>query len=229
MAHKKGVGSTENGRDSKSKRLGVKLFGGQWAHAGNILVRQRGTEFHAGNNVYMGKDHSLHAAIDGKVMFKTGRLDRTFVHILPEGATTTAGPKAFTQASSAKKTTAPMAAAPTKTSAPAAKAAAPTVAPSAPAAGSGGSLGGKKVKQDDLKIIEGIGPKIADLFIEAGIDTWEKLANTPSTKLKDILMEAGPRYQMHDPTTWPKQARLAADGKWDELQTLQDQLDAGKA
>ena len=59
MAHKKGVGSTDNGRDSKSKRLGVKLFGGQHARAGNIIVRQRGTKYHAGENVYLGKDFSL--------------------------------------------------------------------------------------------------------------------------------------------------------------------------
>jgi large subunit ribosomal protein L27 len=64
MAHKKGVGSTDNGRDSKSKRLGVKLFGGQFAKAGNIIVRQRGTKYHPGENVYMGKDFTLHARIE---------------------------------------------------------------------------------------------------------------------------------------------------------------------
>ena len=67
MAHKKGVGSTDNGRDSKSKRLGVKLFGGQSARAGNIIVRQRGTRFHAGDNVGMGRDFTLHALIDGTI------------------------------------------------------------------------------------------------------------------------------------------------------------------
>jgi len=83
MAHKKGVGSTDNGRDSNSKRLGVKLFGGQMAVAGNILVRQRGTRFHAGENVYMGKDHTLHAKVDGRVVFTKKRLNRTFVSIDP--------------------------------------------------------------------------------------------------------------------------------------------------
>ncbi|MBK8195676.1 MAG: 50S ribosomal protein L27 [Lewinellaceae bacterium] len=77
MAHKKGVGSSDNGRDSKSKRLGVKLFGGEHAIAGNILIRQRGTKYHAGENVYMGRDHTLHAAIDGIVTFKRGRKDRS--------------------------------------------------------------------------------------------------------------------------------------------------------
>ena len=83
MAHKKGVGSSDNGRDSKSNRLGVKLFGGQVAVAGNIIVRQRGTKFHPGNNVYMGKDHTLHAKVDGKVAFSKGKSDRTFVSIVP--------------------------------------------------------------------------------------------------------------------------------------------------
>lgn len=82
MAHKKGVGSTDNGRDSNSKRLGVKLFGGQSAIAGNIIVRQRGTRFHAGNNVGMGRDHTLFALSDGTVTFKKGKQDRTFVHVL---------------------------------------------------------------------------------------------------------------------------------------------------
>jgi large subunit ribosomal protein L27 len=69
MAHKKGVGSSKNGRESESKRLGVKIFGGQAAIAGNILVRQRGTAHNPGENVYMGKDHTLHAKVDGVVEF----------------------------------------------------------------------------------------------------------------------------------------------------------------
>lgn len=69
MAHKKGVGSSKNGRESHSKRLGVKIFGGQEAIAGNIIVRQRGTQHHPGENVGMGKDHTLFALVDGKVVF----------------------------------------------------------------------------------------------------------------------------------------------------------------
>jgi len=84
MAHKKGVGSTDNGRDSNSKRLGVKLFGGQYAIAGNIILKQRGTKFHPGENVNMGKDHTLHALVDGTVLFKKKRLNRTFVSIVPD-------------------------------------------------------------------------------------------------------------------------------------------------
>ena len=84
MAHKKGVGSTDNGRDSNCKRLGVKLFGGQSARAGNIIVKQRGTKFHPGENVNMGRDHTLHALVDGTVLFKKKRLNRTFVSIVPD-------------------------------------------------------------------------------------------------------------------------------------------------
>ncbi len=84
MAHKKGVGSSKNGRESASKRLGVKIFGGQVCKAGNIIVRQRGTEFHPGKNIGMGKDHTLFALIDGKVSFKVGREKRRFVSVLPE-------------------------------------------------------------------------------------------------------------------------------------------------
>jgi large subunit ribosomal protein L27 len=84
MAHKKAGGSTRNGRDSESKRLGVKRFGGQEVLAGNILVRQRGTEWHPGSNVGMGRDHTLFAKVTGKVEFKVrGKDRRTFVSVLP--------------------------------------------------------------------------------------------------------------------------------------------------
>ena len=82
MAHKKGVGSSDNGRDSKSKRLGVKLFGGQVATAGNIIIRQRGTKFHPGRNVGIGKDFTLYALTDGVIEFKTKKRDRTFVNVV---------------------------------------------------------------------------------------------------------------------------------------------------
>ncbi|MCU0438327.1 MAG: 50S ribosomal protein L27 [Raineya sp.] len=81
MAHKKGVGSSKNGRESHSKRLGIKLFGGQNCIAGNIIVRQRGTQHHPGKNVGIGKDHTLFALVDGVVVFKKGKNDRSFVHI----------------------------------------------------------------------------------------------------------------------------------------------------
>lgn len=83
MAHKKGEGSVKNGRDSQSKRLGVKIFGGQPAVAGNIIVRQRGTVYHPGKNVGVGKDYSLFALSDGMVEFKKGKNNRTFVSVSP--------------------------------------------------------------------------------------------------------------------------------------------------
>ncbi|MDI9534390.1 MAG: 50S ribosomal protein L27 [Bacteroidota bacterium] len=83
MAHKKGAGSSRNGRESESKRLGVKIYGGQTAIAGNIIVRQRGTQHHPGNNVGMGKDHTLFALIDGRVKFEKKRNNRSYVSVLP--------------------------------------------------------------------------------------------------------------------------------------------------
>jgi large subunit ribosomal protein L27 len=81
MAHKKGEGSVKNGRDSNSKRLGVKIFGGQAAISGNIIVRQRGTVYHPGKNVGVGKDYTLFALTDGVVEFRKGRQNRTFVSV----------------------------------------------------------------------------------------------------------------------------------------------------
>ena len=86
MAHKKGEGKVKNGRESESKRLGIKIYGGQKATAGNIIVRQRGTKHHPGRNVGIGKDHTLFALTDGIVTFKKGRQDRSFVSVLPAEA-----------------------------------------------------------------------------------------------------------------------------------------------
>ncbi|MBK6815733.1 MAG: 50S ribosomal protein L27 [Chitinophagales bacterium] len=83
MAHKKGVGSSRNGRESHSKRLGVKIWGGQEVISGNIIIRQRGTKYHPGKNVGLGKDHTIYALVDGTVNFTRGRKDRSIVHVLP--------------------------------------------------------------------------------------------------------------------------------------------------
>ncbi|MCB0662914.1 MAG: 50S ribosomal protein L27 [Saprospiraceae bacterium] len=211
MAHKKGMGSSDNGRDSKSKRLGVKMYGGQVAKAGNILVRQRGTKFHAGENVYLSKDFSIHAKIDGTVNFSRGYKNRVFVNILPFGdvpETVAAMPKA---PKATAKVEAPVKEAPKAEEKPAKKA--------APAANG---------DADDLKKIEGVGPKIASLLNDAGILTFVQLAETDPEKIKEILAEAGNRYKMHDPTTWPTQAGLAAAGNWEELEKLQDELKGGR-
>ena len=83
MAHKKGVGSSKNGRESESKRLGVKIYGGQVCKAGNIIVRQRGTSHHPGDNVGMGKDHTLFALADGTVVFKKKGNNKSYVSVEP--------------------------------------------------------------------------------------------------------------------------------------------------
>ncbi len=104
-----------------------------------------------------------------------------------------------------------------KNAAPAAAAVAP--APAAPT---------RKVRQDDLKIVEGIGPKIAQLLVSNGINTWDALAKADVSRLKEILESGGDRFRMHDPSTWPEQAMLARDEKWDELDEYQEFLNGGK-
>ena len=201
MAHKKGVGSTDNGRDSNSKRLGVKLFGGQHAIPGNIIVRQRGTRFHPGENVGMGKDHTLYALKEGTITYRKGRNDRTFVHIFNDLSAVAAPP------------------APARKAAPKAK--------PAPAA-TKSSEAPKAAQKDNLTKVEGIGPKVNELLNGAGIMTFADLSKASFDTLKGILTDAGSRYQMMDPTTWPQQAGLAANGQWDELKVLQDKLDGGR-
>lgn len=106
MAHKKGAGSSKNGRESHSKRLGIKIFGGQQAVAGNIIVRQRGTLHHPDKNVGIGKDHTLFALIDGKVVFTKKSNNKSFVSVLPvEEETVKAAPAKPAKKASTKKAT----------------------------------------------------------------------------------------------------------------------------
>ncbi len=86
MAHKKAGGSSRNGRDSRGRRLGVKLFGGQKATAGNIIIRQRGTKWHPGSGVGLGRDHTIFATVDGQVQFRTKGGGRTYVSVVPSQA-----------------------------------------------------------------------------------------------------------------------------------------------
>ena len=212
MAHKKAASSSDNGRDSIGRRLGVKLFGGQLAIAGNIIIRQRGTKFHPGENVGMGRDHTIYALIDGTVSFKKKRMGRTFVNILPFDQVEEKldiKPKAKKKATPKIVEEKPVAEVKVEAVAP--------VAADLP----------KGIKQDVLTVVEGIGPKIAEHLTNGGIDTWQKLADSKVERLQEILTEAGPRYQMHNPTTWAQQAQLCVDGNWDELNALQDRLDGG--
>jgi large subunit ribosomal protein L27 len=222
MAHKKGVGSSDNGRDSKSKRLGVKIFGGQKTVAGNILIRQRGTRFHAGENVYMGKDHTLHAAIDGVVSFNVRRKGRTFINVLPE-----MDEVAVKEIKKVPRAAAPVKEEPVKTAVKEETGTAtdqadePQPAKSEkPVAKSGG---------EDLTKVEGIGPKIKEILWNAGVLTFEELAAKSADEVKEILTAEGARYNRFDPTTWPDQAKLAADGEWDKLKAWQDEMSGGKA
>lgn len=198
MAHKKGAGSTDNGRDSKAKYLGVKMYGGQFAKAGNILVRQRGTQFHPGENVYMGKDYTLHASIAGIVTYKRSKDDKRIVFIAP----------AESRVAAATATVA--------------------AAPEAPVAEAPKKAAKADKGADDLKKIEGIGPKIEQILHEGGITTFAQLAESDADAVKELLTAAGPRYAIHNPATWAKQAAMAANGQWDELKELQDKLDGGK-
>jgi len=226
MAHKKGVGSTDNGRDSNSKRLGIKLYGGQLARAGNIIIRQRGTRYHVGPNAYLGKDHTVHAKIDGRVAYTKGKKNRTYVSIIPlENGEALVPAKPIKQ--KAQKPITPVApAVPTTPVAPAEPVA--KADPSAKAkSGDKISFDGKKYAPDDFTIVEGIGPKISELLKAGGLATWIDLANAKVDKLKGILDEAGPRYRVHKPDTWPKQSQMVVDGKWDELKKYQDLLDGG--
>ena len=211
MAHKKGAGSTDNGRDSKAKYLGVKMYGGQFAKAGNILVRQRGTQFHPGDNVYMGKDFTLHASVAGIVTYKRSKEDKRIVFIAPSESRVAA---ATVIVESAPAIVAPVIVAPVIVEA-APESEAPKEA-------------SKADKGDDLKKIEGIGPKIEQILHEGGITTFAQLAESDADAVKELLTAAGPRYAIHNPATWAKQAAMAANGQWDELKELQDQLDGGK-
>lgn len=230
MAHKKAASSSDNGRDSNPNYLGVKLFGGEIAFAGNIIVRQRGTKYHPGENVYMGRDHTLHAKVDGEVYFRKRAKNRMFVNIAPivdETVATAPVKPAKKAAPKAAPTPEPAAEAQPL----AAMAAAPAVeaAPAKPAKAEKITLpSGKKIKQDDLKMVEGIGPKIEGLLNDAGITTWKELAEAPVEDVQAILTAAGPRYQMHQPKTWAKQAELANAADWATLERYQDWLDGGR-
>lgn len=217
MAHKKGAGSSKNGRESHSKRLGVKIFGGQRAIAGNIIVRQRGTQHHPDVNVGMGKDHTLFALIDGKVVFRKKANNKSFVSVLPfeEEAVAVAEPKAKVAAKAEK---------------PAAKKAKPAQVEAKDEEKKEKAAPKKaaKAKADDLTLIEGVGPKIAEVLAGAGLADFAGVAAKSAEELKAILVAAGDQFNTAVTDTWPEQAKLAADGKFDELKKWQDELDGGK-
>jgi large subunit ribosomal protein L27 len=230
MAHKKGGGSSRNGRDSNSQRLGVKRYGGQLVVPGNILIRQRGTKFFAGENVMMGKDHTLFATAEGYVVFEKPYRGKRFISVYPELTPVGNGsapakklePMSVGELTKIAKT------------APKAKAAAdPAPAKEAPA--SEATLvdvptpkrSKKPSAGDDLTIIEGIGPKMAAALVAAGIDTFAKLSDSTEEQIHAAVEAAGLRFAPSIPT-WAKQAKFAADDDMDGLKTYQDKLVGGR-
>jgi large subunit ribosomal protein L27 len=182
MAHKKGEGSTRNGRESHSKRLGVKIYGGEYAIPGNILVRQRGTTHHPGEGVGIGKDHTLFALREGVVLFKRGRKDRSYVHVLPEtdsGALngTAAAPKAEKkEAASKKEASKKPVAAEMETEARDPQTELMAIVGEADAASA-----------DDLKKLTGLGPATEKKLNDIGIYTYAQVAKL--TKPARALVE----------------------------------------
>ncbi len=184
MAHKKGVGSSKNGRESESKRLGVKIYGGQFAKAGNILVRQRGTTHHPGDNVGIGKDHTLFALIDGTVVFRKKKNNRSYISVAPivevevaETPAKKAVPKAEAPKVEIQK----------------------TEVPKAEAAG------------DDLTKLTGVGPKLAEILVEGGFATYAAVAAASVEDIQKVLEAAGSRYASKDPAPWIEQAKELAE------------------
>jgi len=221
MAHKKGVGSSKNGRESESKRLGVKIYGGQFAKAGNILVRQRGTQHYPGENVGMGKDHTLFALIDGTVVFRKKRKNRSYVSVDPVVEVETAVAEAPEKKAPKKEVAPKVEKVKTEVETPAAeikeevvektvkekatpkkaevKKEAPKAAPKKAVA-----------KGDNLTKLNGVGPKLAEIFIAAGLNTFADVAGTSVEKFKEILEAAGSRYASKDPQPWIDQAKELA-------------------
>ncbi len=188
MAHKKGMGSTRNGRESESKRLGVKIFGGQVVRAGNILVRQRGTKFHPGRNVGIGKDHTLFALSEGIVVFRKRQGNRKFVSVVDEAIyTELLSGKDMQQATldAKAKSTGSAKKAPAKKAAPKKEAAAEKAeAPveEAPKAAAGKSAS----KNDDLKKITGIGPAFEKKLNEAGIKSYQDILDLTDERIEEL-------------------------------------------
>jgi large subunit ribosomal protein L27 len=214
MATKKAAGTASNLTDSNPKYLGIKKNHGQFVIAGNILVRQRGTNFRPGINVGMGKDHTLFSLIDGKVVFTHKRkinFDNTFttrkvVNVSPEEQAARAPRVPTSKRNSEVVKTSKNTTSTTKKTATKAKAG----------------------KADDLEIVEGIGPKINTLLAEAGIVTFADLASSKVSTLEAILEKAGPRFKTHSPETWAEQAALLRDGKMEEFKKLAKELVGGK-
>lgn len=205
MAHKKGMGSTKNGRDSESKRLGVKVFGGQNVQPGSIILRQRGTKFHPGQGVGMGKDHTIYAKVDGQVVFRRRRRGRSYISVLPEGVPETHAVTASQPAATEAVREEPEAT--TATEAPVQEPKAPeqeakqeqkeeadTAEPASASPETGDaraellkSVGeASEADKDDLKEITGVGPSMEEKLNAIGIYKYEQVAKIGEKELELI-------------------------------------------
>ena len=187
MAHKKGQGSSKNGRESHSKRLGVKKFGGEFVLAGNILVRQRGTQFHPGLGVGLGKDHTLFAKRHGVVEFETKRNNRKYIHVQPIAELEEAMENAV-KAAQEEVVEAPKAA--KKEAKETKKAEQKAEVPKADTASA-----------DDLTALAGVGPKMADKMNAAGITSFAQLAAMTEESIAALEAEKG---KITTPANWAK-------------------------
>ena len=203
MAHKKGVGSSKNGRESESKRLGVKIYGGQFAKAGNILVRQRGTTHYPGENVGMGKDHTLFALIDGTVVFRKRQKNRSYVSVDPVVDVDVA-------VAEAPKAKAPVTEEKPKEAAPKAEAKKEEPKAEAPKEEAKKEEPKAETEADDLKKLEGVGPKLAEILAEGGFATFASIAAASVEDIQKVLEAAGSRYASKDPAPWIEQAKELA-------------------
>lgn len=216
MAHKKGVGSTKNGRDSKSKRLGVKIYGGQVAISGNIIVRQRGTRFHPGLNVGMGKDFTIYSKIDGIVEFKKKKDSRNYISVLPfdDDSTTTTAPKAKKEAKpAAPKKEAPKAEAKKDDAPKAEKGKLSDEEKAARKAALLAEIGDVAEDQkNDLKLISGVGPKLEGVLNSIGIFSFAQVAKMTKKQydMMDELTESFPGRAERD--DWAGQAKKLMEG-----------------
>lgn len=225
MAHKKGGGSSRNGRDSNAQRLGVKTFGGEYVIPGHIIVRQHGTHFHPGENVGIGKDYTIFSKIEGIVVFERmrGREGQKRISVYPE-AVVAAMRGGATEVIATTDAPKPKAVKKPVVEAVVEPAAAP--APAAPKARA--SKKQEAEGQDKLTKIEGIGPKAQAALYAGGINTYTQLAAASPEDLYRIVKVEGKVNIVGDAATWPKQAQFLADGDLDGLKAYQDTLVGGR-
>lgn len=223
MAHKKGGGSTKNGRDSNAQRLGVKCFGSEYVIPGNIIVRQRGTHFHPGENVGLGKDYTIFSKIEGIVVFERmhGRNGQKRISVYPENVVpaTHGGTLQVNGDVAVAKAPAPKA---KRTATPAA------VEEAKPAPKARAAKKATKAEGDNLTVIEGIGPKTQAALNNSGITTYAQIASASAEDLHRIVKVENNVQIVGDAATWPKQAQYLVDGDAEGLKAYQDKLVGGR-